>query len=270
MFACASAQEKVSQKLFFLPFQIIGLCYDKAMSKRIRHHVNPLGILTEHSFGGFGDAKDVIVDIGAFKGEFLAGLLAQFPEQNYVAMEVRSRVAEKLEKRFADDDNVVVFDGDGTRNFRAILEPCQNEGALIKEVYVNFPDPWPKEKHKKRRIANAKFLAETAQWLDPRTTWIFQTDREDVFADTIEMLDELGYAHEQFDTPPYGMTTDWEDAKVALGQPIYRMKFWIGAPAIEDAPESIDLFARLSEATIGAVAFVMLRILHWLKTDDGH
>jgi len=238
------------------------------MSKRIRHHVNPLGILTEHHFEGFGNTHDIIVDIGAFKGEFIAGLLAQFPQYNYIALEVRRRVAARLAQRFAAYDNVAVFDGDGTRNFKNIVKPCQDEGAFIREIYVNFPDPWPKKRHHKRRIITAHFLQETAAWLDPRTTWIFQTDRADVFRDTVDILESLGYAYERFDAPPYGVTTDWEDAKVARGETIYRMRFWLGAPVrADDTPR---IATRLADGALGALAFVMLRVLHALKTDDGH
>ncbi len=235
------------------------------MGKRIRHHVNPLGILKEHTFGGFGNARDIIVDIGAFKGEFIAGLLEKFPQYNYVVSEVRSPIAQRLRERFKKYDNVAVFDGDGTRNLRNILEPCQKQGAFVREIYINFPDPWPKKRHKKRRIITEKFLRSTQSWIDPRTTWIFQTDRKDVFEDTIEILESLQYAYEKFDAPPYGVTTDWEDAKVAIGQTIYRMRFWVGVPA--QSPQEKDTFI---DNLIGATALAALSVLHWLGTDDGH
>lgn len=241
------------------------------MSKRIRHHVNPLGIRTEHMFEGFDNTRDIIVDIGAFKGEFIAGLSQQFPLWNYIALEVRSRIAERLEKRFARDKNIMVFDGDGTRNFRALLEPSQNKGVMIREVYINFPDPWPKERHKKRRIITKNFLQQTGVWIDARTTWIFQTDRKDVFDETIEILKECEYSYELFHAPPHGVTTDWEDAKVALGEPIYRMRFWIGATIdVVDQCEAPEAGTTMGDLLIGAMASIMLYVLFWLRADDGH
>ncbi len=238
------------------------------MARRIRHHVNPLGILTEHRFGGFGNTRDVVVDIGAYKGEFIAALRERFPRRNYIVLEVRSRVAARLKERFRDADNVAVFDGDGTRNFKSIVKPCQDEGAFIREVYVNFPDPWLKDRHKKRRIITERFLRATAQWLSPKTTWVFQTDQESVFDDTVAILERCGYAYERFTAPPYGIATDWEVAQSARGAQIYRMRFWLGAPATD-----ADATARrmtIGDYAIAAIAAVALWVLHALGRDDAH
>ncbi len=241
------------------------------MKNRIRHHVNPLSILKEHHFDGFDNLYDIVVDIGAFKGEFIAGLLEQFPEHNYIALEVRARMAQYLRKRFKEYDNVVVFDGDATRNLKNILLPSQKAGAFIREIYVNFPDPWPKKRHNKRRIITKKFLKSTEEWLDPRTTWIFQTDRKDLFDDTVAILDECNYAYEFFDAPPYGVTTDWENAKVTAGQKIYRMRFWVAAPERNVAEDKKSAYENaVAERLAGAVAFVILTVLYWCGTDDGH
>ncbi len=238
------------------------------MGKRIRHHVNPLGILKEHAFAGFGNTRDIIVDIGAFKGEFIAELSVLFPQYNYIALEVRARVAAQLRSRFAPQDNIRVFDGDGTRNLKSILLPSQQAGAFIREIYVNFPDPWPKKRHKKRRIITQQFLERTAQWCDLRTTWVFQTDRKDVFDDTVAILDACRYAYVFFDAPPYGIQTDWEKAQVARGATIYRMRFWLGVPT--DDAASAPARKTFGERLIGAVAISALSVMHWLGTDDGH
>ncbi len=238
------------------------------MKHRIRHHVNPLGILTQHRFAGFGDTKDIIVDIGAYKGEFVAALLERFPQYNYIVMEVRARVAQRLKERFADHDNVAVFDGDGTRNFHTVVKPCQDAGAFVREIYINFPDPWLKKRHKKRRIITQRFLQDTAQWIDPRTTWIFQTDQKSVFDDTVEILQTLGYAYERFTAPPYGITTDWEDAQTARGATIYRLRFWVGVP--DHIPTRRSVVTRLGDAAVGAMASIMIRVLYYFRADDGH
>lgn len=196
------------------------------MAKRVRTHVNPLSITEEHHFEGFGNNHPIFVDVGAFKGEFMAGLLEKFPNHNFILFEIRLPIAEKLREKFKDHENVVVFHGDAGINFKNILQPCLNQGAVIKQVFVNFPDPWFKDKHKKRRFITTKFLNQCASWLPPETEFIFQTDQEFLFTETKEYLTETPYSiTEEFTEPSHGLTTNWEEAKVAEGGSVYRMRF---------------------------------------------
>lgn len=196
------------------------------MAKRVRTHVNPLSVTEEHHFEGFGNDRPIFVDVGAFKGEFMAGLIEQFPEHNFILFEIRLVIADNLREKFKDHDNVVVFHGDAGINFQNILQPCLDQGAIIKEIFVNFPDPWFKDKHKKRRFITAKFLNQTAKWLPAETEFVFQTDQAFLFEETKEYLDETPYhIIEEFDQPPYGLQTDWEVAKVAEGGQAYRLRF---------------------------------------------
>lgn len=194
--------------------------------KRVRNHVNPLSILIEHSFDGFGNDKPIIIDVGACKGEFSAALIDKFPDHNFIVFEIRRPLARKLAEKFADKDNVAVFDGDAARNFKAILGPCLEQGATIEEIFVNFPDPWFKDKHKKRRFVNEKFLNQCAEWLPAGTEFVFQTDQEFLFNETKEELENTPYeVCEIFHDSAHGVPTHWEAQKLLEGDEIWRMKF---------------------------------------------
>ncbi len=197
--------------------------------RRVRHHVNPLADQTEHQFDGFGNDAPIIVDIGADRGEFSAQLREKYGDQrNFIVCEIRKPLAQKLEKKFAQYDNVVVFDGDIVRNFASIIKPSVDKNILVEEIYINFPDPWFKERHKKRRVVNEGFIESVRDWISPHTRWIFQTDQKPLFDETVEILQQLdGIEIQYFDTPPHNATTKWEDAKVAQGSDIYRMIFYI-------------------------------------------
>ncbi len=196
------------------------------MSKRVRAHVNPLSITEEFHFEGFGNDHPVFVDVGAYRGEFMDDLSLQFPDHNFILFEIRRPIAEDLRKRFEGRDNCVIFHGDAGLNFQNILEPCIQQGAKIEQIFVNFPDPWFKDRHKKRRFISSKFLEKTAKWLPSETEFVFQTDQQFLFEETVEVLQESSYSTiEYFDTSPYGLQTDWESAKVSEGNTIYRMKF---------------------------------------------
>ncbi len=200
------------------------------MSKRrVRHHVNPLADQTEVVFDGFGNDKPVIVDIGADHGEFSAGLLEKFgKEKNIIAFEIRKPRAKKLQEMFAPHKNVAVFAGDAVRNMKNVLEPCIAQGAVIEEIYINFPDPWFKARHHKRRVMSKRLIDAVQTWLPAGTKWIYQTDQKHLFDDTRTLLEENGITNiRYFDEAPYGLTTKWENAKVLAGEKIYRMAFFL-------------------------------------------
>ena len=195
--------------------------------RRIRHHVNPMSDRTEIKFEGFGNNKSIIVDVGSASGEFISEIIKLKNEtHNFIIFEIRKPLAKKLEEKFKDYDNVRVFSGDAGRNFKNILFPCIKDGAIIEEIFINFPDPWFKDRHKKRRFINEKFLDNVLEWVQSETVWIFQTDQESLFEETLELLKKKGIDKMQFfDASPYNTQTKWESAKKERGDKIYRVKF---------------------------------------------
>lgn len=198
------------------------------MSKlRVRHHVNPLADQTEVSFDGFDNDAPIIVDVGADRGEFTAGLLAHYGKsRNFLVLEIRKPLAQRLREKFSDATNVVVYDGDAVRNLRALLEPSMHKGHVIESIYVNFPDPWFKDRHHKRRFICKRLFDDVKEWMPTQVKWVYQTDQKQLFDDTVELLKEEGVSHiTYFDEPQHGVTTKWEDAKVLEGATVYRMIF---------------------------------------------
>ena len=193
--------------------------------KRVRTHVNPLSITREVHFSGFDNNHPILVDVGAYKGEFVEALLEKFPQKNFILFEIRMPVANFLRKKFIDFSQVAIFDGDAGRNFRRILEPCQMRGAHIEEIFINFPDPWPKERHKKRRFLNPELINNCKNWLNAGAKWYFQTDQKSLFEETVLQLREEKIPPQFFDRPIHDTMTDWEAKKTADGFPIFRLKF---------------------------------------------
>lgn len=193
---------------------------------RIRNHVNPLSDQTDHVFEGFNNTNPIIIDIGSYRGEFIEQLVEKFGDaKDFLACEIRKPYAAYLKELFSDKENVAVFDGDSARNFKNLLKVSQDKGILIEYVFINFPDPWFKDKHKKRRVINANFLEEAKSWINPETQFIFQTDQEQLFRETQELLDEQGIEYTEFDKPLWNIQTHWEVMKIKEDNSIYRMKF---------------------------------------------
>lgn len=196
------------------------------MGKRIRAHVNPLAITHEYGFEGFNNENPIVIDIGSCKGEFAHALVERFPEKNYILFEIRVPLQKRLEQLFQKHDNVVIFGGDAGRNFRSIVEPSIKRGIRLETVYMNFPDPWFKDRHKKRRFLNEKLLKELHEYITSETTFVFQTDQSFLFEETQDLLKDSDFSElEPFSESPYGIETDWEQATKQLGRTIQRMKF---------------------------------------------
>lgn len=200
-----------------------------SLPKRIRNHVNPLSDQSIISFDGFSNTNPIIIDIGAYRGEFSEQLVDQFSNtHNIITTEIRKPYANYLRELFADHDNVAVFDGDSARNISGLIASSIKKGALIEYIFINFPDPWFKEKHKKRRVLNQQFLQDIkdsiTDTVSDKTQIVFQTDQKPLFDETVELIEETGdWNISYFDEPLYGIQSYWETMKIKEGDAINRM-----------------------------------------------
>ncbi len=139
----------------------------------------------------FGNSNPLHIEVGMGKGRFLMELAAANPDINYVGIEMYSsvllRVVQKAEQDCAE-----------LTNFRLIrMDARQLEEVFAEEevqrVYLNFSDPWPKDRHAKRRLTSCDFLARYEGILD-HAGWVeFKTDNKDLFAFSLESVKEKGW-----------------------------------------------------------------------------
>jgi len=193
--------------------------------KRKRNHANPFSYRKEIIFNSFGNNKPIIIDIGSYRGEFGEKILKKFgQEKNFIFFEIRKPFYEYLKEYFVSYENVKVFDGDAGFALEQILD--KNQNLNIEKIFINFPDPWFKKKHQKRRVVNRQFLEKLEVLLPNQTEIIFQTDQKSLFKDTFaDVLKNNKFGIELFDNSPWGITTHWEDMKIKEGNRIYRMSF---------------------------------------------
>ena len=193
--------------------------------KRVRNHVNPLADQSVLEFAGFGNTRPIMIDIGAYRGEFAEQLVAHFSlTHNFIVTEIRKPYAMYLRELFADQKEVEVFDGDSSKNITGLLKTSIESGAQVEYIFINFPDPWFKEKHKKRRVLNESFLDQIIQLGCTDTQIIFQTDQKPLFNETVEVIEEHGaYNISYFEKPLWDIQSYWETMKIGEGDAIYRM-----------------------------------------------
>lgn len=129
------------------------------------------------------------VEFGAGKGGFIIGLSEKNLDVNYLAFERNSKVVYKsIEKlKSVEHDNFYIVCADITE-----LENIFSENSLDR-VYLNFSDPWPKDRHARRRLTHEGFLNRYEKVLKENGEIHFKTDNDDLFSFSVEEFKRLGW-----------------------------------------------------------------------------
>jgi len=130
----------------------------------------------------FGRAAPLVLEIGSGMGESTAALAAAEPDVDHLAVEVFEPGIAALLMRAAELTNLVVLRGDAV----ALLTTRVPEASLA-GIRIFFPDPWPKTRHRKRRLVDASFAALAASRLAPGAIWRLATDWAD-YADQMRAV----------------------------------------------------------------------------------
>ena len=174
----------------------------------------------------FGNKNPIHIEVGMGKGKFITELARQNPDINYVGIEKYSSVLVRaLEKRPELEQDNLMFIRMDAENLPDVFD--KDEVALI---YLNFSDPWPKDRHAKRRLTSVQFLSRYDQFLEPDGRVIFKTDNRPLFDFSLEQVEEAGWILENhtFDLHHSeflegNVMTEYESKFVAEGKPINRM-----------------------------------------------
>ena len=154
----------------------------------MRQHVNPLS----RNFNEiekipsliemFGDSKSNLhLDIGCAAGEFLFDLAYVNTSWNYLGIEIRERLVKtaKLKVREREIKNLYFVFG----NAYNVLNDVQSKLIIknVKSISFNFPDPWFKKRHYKRRVIQPEFIRILSNSLQKGTLIFIKTDVKDLF-----------------------------------------------------------------------------------------
>ena len=166
------------------------------------------------------------IEIGMGKGQFIHELAANNPDINYIGIEMYSSVLYRaLEKRAETELENLFF----LRFDAKYLANIFDHGE-VSRIYLNFSDPWPKDRHAKRRLTSPNFLTLYHDILAP-DGWIqFKTDNRDLFDFSVESvkesafwhIDEITYDLYHSEYLPGNIMTEYESRFVAEGKPICR------------------------------------------------
>ncbi|VEU80760.1 tRNA (guanosine(46)-N7)-methyltransferase TrmB [Haploplasma axanthum] len=196
--------------------------------KKIKHVnldlMNSLGVVTDIKEISFDNNKDVYLEIGSGKGNFITTLAKDNPDNLYIAIEKNISVCYRIvEKRdLYDLSNLIIILGDS----EDILEYFTDN--TVKKIYLNFSDPWPKARHHKRRLTYPTYLNNYKKILKNDGEIQFRTDHIDLFNDSVEYLNSF-FEEVEIDRNHVinQYFTEYEEKKSKIGN-IYQCRFKVG------------------------------------------
>ncbi len=186
---------------------------------------------SEHTKGQwhtiFGNQNPLHIEIGMGKGKFIMALARQNPQINYVGIEKYSsvllRALQKMEAEPLENIRFIRMDAEN------ICEMFDHEE--VAQIYLNFSDPWPKDRHAKRRLTSHQFFERYQQILASNATVEFKTDNTALFDFSLEEVKEAGWKLDAFtrnlhqdNTMMEGnVMTEYEERFSKMGNPIYKL-----------------------------------------------
>lgn len=176
----------------------------------------------------FGNDNPIHIEIGMGKGKFIIQLAKENPNINYIGVEKFSSVLVRaIEKQTEEQLPNLFF-------IRMEAEYIGNvfEKGEVDYIYLNFSDPWPKDRHAKRRLTSVQFLERYKGILADGGGITFKTDNRPLFDFSLEQIDEAGWVKDNvtFDlhNSPYvegNVMTEYEQKFSEMGNPICRVVF---------------------------------------------
>ncbi len=174
----------------------------------------------------FGNDNPIQIEIGMGKGIFITTLAQQNPHINYIGIEKYSSVLVRaLEKCEGLEINNIRF----IRMEAEYIEDVFAEGEVDK-IYLNFSDPWPKDRHAKRRLTSVQFLKRYNTILKKDGVVEFKTDNDDLFEFSVEQVPEAGWEivaktwdlHNDEELVKGNVMTEYETKFSKIGNPIHK------------------------------------------------
>ena len=177
----------------------------------------------------FENNHPIHIEIGMGKGKFIMALAKAHPEINYVGIEKYSsvliRALEKMEQEEQPLPNLCFIRMDA-ENIPKVFAKGE-----VDRIYLNFSDPWPKDRHAKRRLTSREFFARYDQILAKDGRVEFKTDNRPLFDFSVESVREAGWTlqtvtydlHHDPELVRGNVMTEYEERFSAIGNPIHKM-----------------------------------------------
>lgn len=179
-----------------------------------------------HNF--LGNDNPIHIEVGMGKGRFIMDLATLNPNINYIGIErytsVLLRAVQKMDENPLDNVHFLCIDA-------ATLPEIFGKDE-VDRIYLNFSDPWPKDRHARRRLTSSDFLNRYDQFLSPNGRIEFKTDNQDLFSFSLQEIEESEVWHLDAFTRDLhndstlnqgNVMTEYEEKFSSMGNPICKL-----------------------------------------------
>lgn len=172
----------------------------------------------------FGNTNPLHIEIGMGKGKFVHTMAQEHPEINYIGIEKYSsvllRAVQKMEENPLPNLKFIRMDAE---DIAKVFAPGE-----VDRIYLNFSDPWPKDRHAKRRLPSREFLKRYDVILKKEGILEFKTDNRILFDFAVEELEPAGWKaqvitydlHSDAELMKDNVMTEYEEKFSSMGNPI--------------------------------------------------
>ena len=175
----------------------------------------------------FGNNNPIRIEIGMGKGRFITQLALENPDINYVGIEKYSSVLIRAIEKCQDIE---------VPNLRFIRMEAEYicdvfNKEEVDRIYLNFSDPWPKDRHAKRRLTSKQFFERYDNILKKDGVVEFKTDNDLLFQFSLEQVPEAGWnlvaqtwdLHNDSEMVKGNVMTEYESKFSQMGNPIHKL-----------------------------------------------
>ncbi len=205
--------------------------------RRVRQHVNPLS----SKYANPADAPDwqavfanpqrpLHLDIGCGKGDFVREMANRVPDWNFLGLEIREPLVERalIRRDQAGQKNLHFVFCNANNSLKPLLANWPN-GCPLQVVSIQFPDPWFKKRHQKRRVVQPELVEALAELMPIGAMIWLQSDIEEVCVEMCDRFDENAAFTRKGTSwlieSPFPAQTDRERVTQEKGLPVYRAKY---------------------------------------------
>jgi tRNA (guanine-N7-)-methyltransferase len=177
----------------------------------------------------FNNENPIHIEIGMGKGRFIMEQASSNYDVNYIGIEMYSSVLLRALQKMEENPipNLIFICMDAMQ-----LEDVFAPGE-VERIYLNFSDPWPKDRHAKRRLTSDRFLPKYDAILAPDGRVEFKTDNKDLFDFSVEEIKNAGWhidactydLHHDVDLVAGNVMTEYEERFSSKGNKICKLIF---------------------------------------------
>ena len=143
----------------------------------------------------FNNENDhIYLELGCGKGFFVKKAAKQNQNINYIAIDLIDAILGMANRNIIEEfENKEVLNLALTRYDVEEINNILDKSDNIERIYINFCNPWPKPRHKKRRLTHTRQLEKYKQFLAPKGEIYFKTDDDELFRESLEYFKEAGF-----------------------------------------------------------------------------